>query len=144
MVDVQTEILINRPKYVVSEYAANPDSAPEWYDNIKSVQWETPKPLSLGSKIKFQAQFLRRQLVYTYEMIELNPGDKLTMSTSEGPFPMETTYTWETVGNGNTRMKLRNRGNPAGFSKLFSPFMEFAIRRANRKDLLRLKYILEK
>lgn len=144
MVDVLTEILITRPKDVVSEYAANPDSAPEWYVNIKSVQWETPKPLSLGSKVKFQAQFLGRQLVYTYEIVELNPGEKLVMSTSEGPFSMETTYTWETVGNGYILMKLRNRGNPSGFSKLFSPFMEFAIRRANKKDLLRLKHILEK
>lgn len=144
MVDVLTEILITRPKNVVSKYAANPDSVPEWYVNIKSVEWETPKPLSLGSRIKFQAQFLGRQLVYTYEIVELNPGEKLVMSTSEGPFPMETTYTWETVGNEYTLMKLRNRGNPTGFSKLFSPIMEFAIRRANKKDLLRLKHILEK
>lgn len=144
MVDVQTEILIARPKEVVSEYVANPDSAPEWYVNIKSVKWETPKPQLLGSRIQFQAQFLGRQLIYTYEIVELDPGEKLVMNTSEGPFPMETTYTWETAGNGDTLMKLRNRGKPTGFSKLFSPFMEFAIRRANKKDLLCLKQILEK
>ena len=66
------------------------------------------------------------------------------MRTSEGPFPMETTYTWETVGEAATRMTLRNRGEPSGFSKLVAPFMAAAMRRANRKDLAQLKSLLER
>jgi hypothetical protein len=65
------------------------------------------------------------------------------MRTAEGPFPMETTYTWSLAADGTTRMTLRNRGEPAGFSKLVAPFMAMAIRRANRNDLRRLKAILE-
>lgn len=38
---------------------------------------------------------------------------------------------------------LRNRGEPAGFGKLAAPLMAAAMRRANRKDLERLKAILE-
>ena len=40
-------------------------------------------------------------------------------------------------------MTLRNRGTPAGFSRLLAPFMAFAVRRATRKDLALLKTILE-
>jgi hypothetical protein len=40
-------------------------------------------------------------------------------------------------------MTLRNRGEPAGFSRLAGPLMAGAMRRANRKDLQRLKAILE-
>ncbi|SRR6266540_5196315 len=144
MVDVLTEIIINSSQDKVSEYAANPDNAPEWYENIKSVEWKTPKPLTVGSKIAFKATFLGRQLAYTYEIIEYVPGQKLVMRTAEGPFPMETTYTWESMDNERTRMTLRNAGQPSGFSKLFAPLMATMMRKANNKDLSLLKQILEK
>lgn len=143
MVDILTEIQIACPQDVVAEYASNPDNAPEWYVNINSAEWKTPKPLSVGSQVMFRAQFLGRELQYTYEITEYVPGEKLVMRTAEGPFPMETTYTWETIEGGQTRMTLRNRGNPSGFSKLLAPFMKTAMRRANRKDLTLLKQILE-
>ena len=143
MVDILTETTIARPRDIVSEYAANPDNAPAWYVNIKSVEWKTPKPLRVSSQVMFKAHFLGRELVYTYEIITYVPGEKLVMRTSEGPFPMETTYTWNTVANGQTHMTLRNTGNPTGFSKLFAPFMKSAMRRANTKDLALLKQLLE-
>jgi uncharacterized membrane protein len=142
-VDVQSAIEIDRPVSEVSGYAANPDNAPLWYVNIKSVEWLTPPPAQVGSRIAFVANFLGRRLAYTYELVEFIPGVRLVMRTSEGPFPMETTYTWESSAEGTTRMTLRNRGTPAGFSVWFAPLMAVAIRRANRKDLAVLKKRLE-
>src|SRR5260221_9228313 len=137
-VDVRTEIEIARPRDQVAAYASNPDNATTWYENIKAVEWKSPRPLAVGSKVAFAAQFLRRGLVYTYEFTEVVPGERLVMKTSEGPFPMETTYTWEDIRSGGTRMALRNRGEPSGFSRIVAPIMASAIRRANRKDLERL------
>jgi uncharacterized membrane protein len=143
-VDVRTEIEIDRPRAEVAAYAADPDNATAWYQNIEAVEWMSPKPLAAGSRIAFTARFLGRRLAYTYEIRELVPGERLVMSTAEGPFPMETSYAWEDTAARGTRMTLRNRGEPSGFSRLAAPMMASAMRRANRKDLERLKSILER
>jgi len=127
----------------VAGYAADPANAPAWYANIESAQWQTDPPLRTGSKVAFTARFLGRQLAYTYQITEFVPEQRLVMRTEQGPFPMETTYTWQPAGDRATKMTLRNRGEPTGFSSLASPFMAAAIRRANRKDLAKLRRILE-
>jgi uncharacterized membrane protein len=142
-VDVLTEIDIERPRAEVAAYASDPDNAPEWYENIRSVEWRTPRPLAVGSRIAFAAKFLGRELAYTYEVRESAGAERFVMSTDQGPFPMETTYTWTDTPSGGTRMTLRNRGRPSGFARMGAPMMAAAMRRANRKDLRRLKELLE-
>lgn len=141
-VDVLTEVLIRRPVAEVAAFAGDPSRAPEWYVNIKSVHWQTPPPLAVGARLAFVAHFLGRRLAYTYEIREWIPGTRLVMSTAEGPFPMETTYTWTDEG-GSTRMTLRNRGEPSGFAALAAPLMAMSMRRANDADLAKLKVVLE-
>jgi uncharacterized membrane protein len=142
-VDVRTEIEIARPREDVAAYAADPGNAPEWYESIERVEWETEPPIAVGSRVAFVARFLGRRLAYTYEIRELAPGERLVMSTSQGPFPMETTYEWSDAPGGVTRMTLRNRGRPSGFATIAAPALAAAMRRANRKDLARLKRMLE-
>jgi len=142
-VNVEVDVVIHRPRSVVAAYSADPDNATAWYVNIKGVQWKTPRPLALGSQFEFTATFLGRALTYTYEVVELVPERRFVMRTAEGPFPMETTYEWTDVTPDSTRMKLRNRGEPSGFSAIAAPMMVRAMKRANAKDLERLKAILE-
>ena len=142
-VDVLTEIVIARPRAEVAAFAADPDNATAWYENIRAVEWRTSPPLAVGSRIAFVAQFLGRPIEYTYEVREHVPGERFVMSTAEGPFPMETTYEWADAGEGATRMTLRNRGEPSGFSKVGAPFMARAVRRATGNDLRALKALLE-
>ena len=142
-VDVVTRVEIARPRKEVAAYAGDPDNATAWYENIERVEWETEPPLAVGSRVAFTARFLGRRLAYTYEIRELVPGERLVMTTADGPFPMETTYEWADSARG-TAMTLRNRGEPSGFSKVAAPMMAGAMRRANQKDLERLKQILER
>ncbi len=142
-VDVCSEIVIQRPRAEVAAFASDPDNATRWYDNIKSVEWETEPPLQVGSRLAFVARFLGSRLAYTYEVRDLQPGERFVMSTEQGPFPMETTYAWQDAPGGATTMVLRNRGEPKRFSKVSAKVMAGAMRRANRKDLKLLKAILE-
>jgi hypothetical protein len=143
VLDVVTEIEIARPRADVAAYAVDPDNATAWYGNIEHVEWKTARPLAVGTQLEFVARFLGRRLVYTYEVREQVHGERFVMSTSEGPFPMETTYTWQDAPGDGTRMTLRNRGAPSGFSRLAAPVVARAVRRANRGDLRRLKTLLE-
>jgi uncharacterized membrane protein len=136
-VDVEVQAVIDFPVDEVASYAGDPTNAPDWYANIHSVTWRTTPPVKVGSRMDFEAVFLGRRLSYTYEVVDLEHGHRLVMRTADGPFPMETTYTWEPVAGG-TSMKIRNRGAPRGFAKVTAPVMTLAMRRAMRKDLARL------
>ena len=142
-VDVVVETVIERPVAEVAAYAGDPTHAPHWYANIDQVSWRTEPPIAVGSRMDFVARFLGRRLAYTYEVVELVAAERLVMRTADGPFPMETTYSWRPEGDGTTRMTLRNRGNPAGFQGLAAPLIERAMRRATTRDLARLKELLE-
>ena len=120
-----------------------PSNAPAWYQNITSVAWQTSPPLQAGSRMTCTARVLGRRLAYTYEVTGFTPGERLVMRTAQGPFPMETTYTWQSAGDGSTRMTLRNRGEPAGFPRLAAPLIATAMRHANRKDLRKLRAVLQ-
>jgi uncharacterized membrane protein len=142
-VDVLTEIEIKRPRDEVFAFASDPANAPAWYKNIEAIDWETSPPAAVGSRIRFRAQFLGRTLEYTYEVREFEPGRRFVMSTAQGPFPMETTYTWEDAPDGATKMTLRNRGESSGFAAVTAPVMKRAMRKANEGDLRRLRRLLE-
>ena len=143
LVDVQVSAIIQRSIEVVADYVSDPSHAPEWYANIDTVELQTPPPLHVGTEAAFVARFLGRELRYTYEIAEHTP-QSLVMRTAEGPFPMETSYHYESMPDGTTRVTLRNRGTPSGFSRLAAPLLRTAMRRATAKDLAALKRILER
>jgi hypothetical protein len=142
MIDVVVETVIRRPRHDVAAYATDPDNATAWYEQIERVEWKTERPLAVGSHIEFVARFIGRRLAYTYAIAELLPGERLVMRTDR-PFPMETTYTWSDAETG-TRMTLRNRGGPTGLARLLHPLMAASVRRSTRRDLERLKHILDR
>lgn len=142
-VDVVTERVIQRPIGVVAAFAGEPLNAPRWYAAIDKVTVLSEPPLVVGAQMTFEARFLGRRLVYTYQVVDLVPGTRLVMRTAQGPFPMETTYEWEPAGPDATLMRLRNRGEPHGFASMTAPVMIAAMKRANENDLSRLAGLLE-
>jgi uncharacterized membrane protein len=143
-VDVTVEADIRRPRAEVAAFAMDPRNVPRWYRNIRSVEVLDEGPLHVGSRMAFVARFLGRTISYTYEVNELVPGERLVMSTAQGPFPMTTTYAFADLPTGSTRMTLRNHGSPSGFGAVAAPVMSRAMERATTKDLARLQKLLER
>ncbi len=144
MIKVQTEIIINKPIEEVSTFSADPSNSMQWNSNLISIQWKTPKPIQLNSKIAFKAKFLGRLLCYTYEVVLFEENKKMILKSKEGPFLITTTYSWTSIDENTTLMKIENQGNPNGFFKLINPLMPFLIKKSNNKSLKKLKDILEK
>lgn len=143
MLLVKTEIIIDVPLEQVYLYVADPDNAPEWYDNIDSITWITDKKIVQGAKMDFKARFMGRELAYTYEITHLITREIMVMSTSEGPLPMTTVYEWSKVDEERTRLLMINKGEPKGFAKVAKPLMSSIMTKSNKKDLENLKLILE-
>ncbi len=141
-VDVTVETIIRRPVDVVPGYAADPANAPSWYANIESVEWRTAPPLAIGTEVDFVARFLGKRLAYTYRFAEYVPGERLVMSTAQGPFPMETSYTWRKRPRRDADEPSES-GEPAGLLRVAGSVAAAAVRRATTKDLARLKAVLE-
>lgn len=142
-VDVLETIVIERPVAEVAAFSGDPANAPSWYRRISAAEWLTDPPMRLGSRVRFHARFIGRDLDYVYEVVELTPDEQVAMRTAEGPFPMRTTYTWRPLSDRATHMMLRNDGRPGGLARLATPLVARAMRRAMRQDLADLKRILE-
>lgn len=144
MVAVTNDIIINLPKEKVARFAANPDNVPKWYVNIRSVQWQTPRPLKTGSQLLFRGRFLGRLLQNLYEVVEFIPGQKMVLRASNKLLGMEMVIGWQAIDENTTRMTIMNQGIPKGVAKLFTPLMALALKQVTRKDLKLLKRLLEK
>jgi uncharacterized membrane protein len=142
-VDISSEIVIDRPRSEVAAFASDPDNATAWYEHVKRVVWRTQRPLAVGTRVGFLAESLGRQLEFIYEITALVPGERLTMRSEEGRFPMETTYSWRDEPGGGTRMLLSNHAEPRGVGRVSATLLRRSMRRSNAKDLSRLKHVLE-
>jgi hypothetical protein len=117
--DVEVHTTIDRPRPEVAECCCDPDNVTAWYANIKAAQWETSRPVRLGSQFRF-----------TYEVGRVGACEAVRGALRHGPFAMETTYLWEDAPSGAVWMTLRNRGEPPAFGTLATPILTTAIRRA--------------
>jgi uncharacterized membrane protein len=142
-VDVVSAIEIRRPRDEVAAFVCDQDNAPAWNDSVESVEWETAGALGEGSRFTHVSEVLGRRVDYRYDVLELVPGERLVVSTEDGPFPLRTTYAWADGPGGTTTMTLHSYGHPDSFGRLSVPVIAKALRRANHKNLLRLKRLLE-
>jgi uncharacterized membrane protein len=141
-IHVEEQIRIQRPRAEVAAWAADPDNAPRWRKDVDKVEWKSQPPLRTGARIALTTPSLGLPLAYRYTVEEHVPGERTVLRTEEGPFPIETTLSFADAGDGATEVMLTTSGEKKG-SKVANRILERTIRRTSRKDLARLKKILE-
>lgn len=143
-VDVGETVVIERPIDEVAGFAGDPSNTPEWSRRISSAEWRTDPPISLGSIVVIRGGVAGREIVYAFDVTEYTAGRHVEIKASAGPLPTTAMASWRPVGDRVTHMTLRVHVEPTGFSRLATPLIRRAVRRAVRRDLTDLKRLLER
>jgi uncharacterized membrane protein len=140
-IDVVAEVNVRRPREQVAAYMSDPANDPEWIGGLREARVLGDGPFGEGSRVARVASFMGRRVEYVNEITTLEPGRILEMRSVKAPFPMHITYTFEDR-DGGTAVRNRVRGGGGLFS-LGSPLFAPMVRRNVRKDLERLRDLLE-
>ena len=143
MISIRNEIVINKPILEVSNYSADPTNSIKWCKRIISIQWKTPKPIQLNSKIAYKSKFIGAVISYTYEVVFFEENKKLMLKIKEGMLPLSTTFAWNSIDENTTIMTITTIGKLKMFSTILSPFASSIMKQRNKKDLKKLKETLE-
>jgi len=140
--DVTVETRIGRPREEVARYAADPGNDTEWIGALSEARLLTEPPFGVGSRVARTASFLGKRIEYVNEVVEHDPGNRMTMRSVKAPFPMTVVYEWEDA-DGGTLMRIHAHGDASGFYRLAGPMLARAVRKGVAADLERLKARLE-
>jgi uncharacterized membrane protein len=141
-IDVTAQVHVSRPREEVAAYMTDPTNEPEWIGGLRETTLLGDSPVAVGSRVARVASFLGRKVEYVNEITRLEPGRLLDMRSVKAPFPMQITYSFQDH-DGGTLVRNRVQGGSRLIS-LGSPLFGPIIRRNIRKDLERLREVLER
>ena len=142
MVTIEFNLVINRPVEEVFAFVSNSENLPRWRSTVLEVKKTSEGPLGVGSTFRGRFTFLGRQFDGNLEVTAHEPNQVYVSKMAEGPFPIETRYTFEPVENG-THVTFVVEGAPGGFFKLAEPLVVSMAKRTYNTDLQNLKEMLE-
>lgn len=143
MVDVSCEVEIGCPAAEVFDYTSVVTNDPVWTGGLVEVRPLGDPRLAPGAAFERVSRFLGRQLVYRIEVRSLEPGSRVVMETSSGPFPMRIVDETEALGPDRCRFRIRASGEPGGFFAFAAPLVSAATRRSIQRDVDTLRDVLE-
>jgi uncharacterized membrane protein len=140
-IDVVAEVHVRRSREEVAAYMSDPANDAEWIGGLRSAHRLDDGPLRQGSRVARVASFMGRKVEYLNEVTALEPGRRLEMRSVKAPFPMHIVYSFEDR-DGGTAVRNHVRGG-GGILSLGSPLFAPMVRRNVRRDLERLRDVLE-
>ena len=142
MARIEIHLVINRPVEEVFAFVSNSENLPRWRSTSLEVKKTSEGPLNVGSTFKGRFTFLGRQFDGNVVVTAHEPNRVFVSKMAEGPFPLETGYTLESVENG-THITFVVNGEPGGFFKFAEPLVVSMAKRAYETDLQNLKEMME-
>ena len=117
---------------------------PKWQRGQESCTWTSDPPLRVGSTYDQRARFLGKEMVNSFEVVELEPGRRVRFTSTAGTFPLTITRTVEPLGPTRARFTEHVTGDPKGFFRIAEPILTQLVKRSIARDFPRLKALLER
>jgi hypothetical protein len=135
-------ILVSRPQAEVFEFVADARNRPRWDDSVDSEELTSPEPIGVGSTVRTRLQSMGREHVYTWEIVEHQPPDRMTVESTSGPFPTTLAFEFSSRDDG-TWVEASVTGRPAGALRLLEPMIARTTQKNLDRSYPRLKRLLE-
>jgi hypothetical protein len=138
----EQSVQVRRPVDVVFACLANPQNDPEWSGAADEMHVTSEGPVGIGTTVRQVGHFLGRRLELTLKVHVYEPNQRLGMTVVGGPLRFAGVRRVEPVPEG-TRVTFSGGGKSGGLFKLAEPLLEAAAGRQLRRDLAKLKQVLE-
>jgi uncharacterized membrane protein len=138
----RVEVLIARPIDEVFAFVADVRNRPRWDDSVESQELTSPEPIRVGSTVRTRLRSTGREYQYTWEIVEHEPPNRMTVESTSGPFP--TTLAFQFDGReGGTQVEASVTGHPTGLLRLLQPVIARTTEKNLDRGYARLKRLLE-
>ena len=143
MVEVETSVLVKQPIKKVFDFVTTPENDVQWYIGLESRDHTPDEPSGVGSTSMSTIRFLGVPMEVVWEVVEYVPPMKISVKTIEGPVSVESDYTFEAVGEDQTRVTVHGEADVGKVFSLADPLVERMAQRQWDASFENLKDVLE-
>jgi uncharacterized membrane protein len=143
MIEVHASVDIARPSGEVFSFITNLDTLPTWLEGVKEARSLSPDPTQVGARVSHTNEFMGQTFETEFEVLEWDEGRCAVFKVLSGPIRGESHQTFESAGQGATRVSISVHGDGAGFLKLGNFIAKRAAQRQLDNSLRKAKRILE-
>lgn len=143
MVEVETSVLVNQPIQKVFDFVTTPENDAQWYIGVESKDHTPDEPSGVGSTSMSEIRFLGMPMKVVWEVVEYEPPTKIGVKSIEGPVSVESGYTFEAVGENQTKVSVHGEADVGRVFGLADPLVERMAQRQWDASFENLKDVLE-
>jgi len=143
MVEVEASVLINQPIDEVFEFVTTPENDARWYIGVESRDHTPGEPAGVGSTSMSEIRFLGVPVEVVWEVVEYEAPTRIGVKSVKGPVSVESGYTFEAVGEKQTKVTVHGVADVGEIFSLADPLIERMAQRQWEASFENLKDVLE-